>query len=153
MSDILEVIKTRSRLSQEEAELHFSLVQRYSAEVILESFGPKSFKVFDERGRSVSIVKGTVREGFIHSSNPGTDIVVFATGTPPVMIGWTYSDCLKDTEDRCLVNVKSLYAMPSSFDFAMPCPHLDQFGGYYDDEDECWVCFGCGKHIIAHKIS
>jgi hypothetical protein len=150
MPSVVEEIKRRSKLDSSLAELNAACVERYGLELVMGNFAPGLFRMTDLSGRTVSIVHSEIREGKVHSSSPMTDVIVFATGSPCVIIGWTPKDNLVDIQDRFLSNVKSLYPMPNVFDFGVPCPHLEVYGGIYNEQDSAWECAGCGKQIVTH---
>lgn len=147
MPSLASEIQRRSQISTELAELNVGLVENYGLNLTVDNFSYNLFLMYDASGRSVSVVKSEVREGKVHTAQPRTDILVFATGTPPVIIGWTTKDRLQDAEDRFIVSTKSLFPMPNTFNFAVPCPHMEIYGGFWNEEERAWECYGCGRVI------
>ena len=60
--------------------------------------------------------------------------------------GWIEFSKLENLDDRFLAEIKSLSPMPDIFSFDQKCPHLTEYGGYYDGE--YWNCFGCGIKLV-----
>lgn len=146
--ELLREIRQRTDFATSQAEICAYLAKFYSVELELKNFKDGKFLLFDNSNRSIEIQHGDIRENMIHVWNKSdTDIVVFTTGEPPAIIGWTHTKNLKHSEDRYIVNINTLYSLPQDFDFIRPCPHLEVYGGVFVDEEQSWKCFGCGLLI------
>jgi hypothetical protein len=102
--------------------------------------------VHDQANRSIGITYGLIRGIFVHTGTPYADIMVIGT-KDGILLGWIQSDKMTDANDRFLVSVKALNPMPTTFNFAQPCPHMSVYGGYLDNIEKNWRCFGCDKVI------
>ena len=149
MGSFADEIARRAKLDNNFAELVEVFVEKYHLNVSIDSV--KNGRVFftDLNGKSVSIYLSDIRSGKLHCVNPASDILVFATGDPPMFIGWTFRENLQDADDRFLVGVKVLYNLPDTFVFVRPCPHMEEFGGFYNETDGAWECFGCGSQLVG----
>jgi hypothetical protein len=102
--------------------------------------------VEDVAGRKIGVAYGVIRGSLVHTGTPYAEIMAIGT-KDGVLIGWIQSDKMTDANDRYLISLKALNPMPSKFDFAQPCPHMSVYGGYMDNDEQNWRCFGCDKVI------
>jgi hypothetical protein len=123
-----------------------SLVERYGLDVQMDDFTADGVVVHDAHDRKVGAAFGVVRGGLVHTGKPYADIMVIGT-RDGLLIGWLQAEKMTDANDRFLVSLQALNPMPTKFDFAQPCPHMSVYGGYLDNEENNWRCFGCDKII------
>ena len=123
-----------------------SLVERYGLDVAMDNMTADGVVVHDFQDRKVGAAFGVVRGGLVHTGKPYADIMVIGT-RDGLLIGWLQAEKMTDANDRFLVSLQALNPMPAKFDFAQPCPHMSVYGGYLDNEENNWRCFGCDKII------
>lgn len=128
-------------------ELDKGFVERYHPNFSVDNFLNEGLIFRDQNGYSVGIAISTLRDGVLHTKAPYADIMVLGT-EDGLMLGWVAREKMKDADDRYLVPVKALNKMPRLMKFSQPCPHMSVYGGYYDDDEDNWRCYGCGQIMV-----
>ena len=124
-----------------------NFLQRYVTDLSVNDFVSQGVKVKDGSKRSVGCAHGEKRQNFIHTKiGPYADIMVIGIDEG-ILAGWVYPEDMMDAGDRFLIRVNSLNKMPQKFDFALQCPHLSVFGGWFDNNEGAWRCFGCEQTV------
>lgn len=123
-----------------------SLIERYSLSPTVDDITSRGALFKDLDNRKIGVCYGEIRGNLIHTTDPYADIMVVGS-KDGLLLGWITSDKMSDASDRFLVPAKALNAMPKTFKFAQPCPHMSVYGGYLDVEENNWRCFDCDTII------
>lgn len=113
---------------------------------VTKNYTPRGVRFFDIAGTSVSILTAERREKMLYTDPPYTDVTVFESRG--IILGWIQSEKMISADDIYLTPENAIEAMPSSFKFAVTCPHLSKYGGWLDQDQDYWTCFNCGKSIV-----
>jgi len=124
-----------------------NFINLYSPKLSVDSVTSSGLLVDDLNGKTVGIVTGEIRSGMVHCSRPyaQANVVALKTG---VFIGWAKREKFLDADDRFLIRVDALNAMPEKLLFSETCPHMSVHGGFYDRESDSWRCFGCDQSLV-----
>jgi hypothetical protein len=134
-------------MNTEAQQVADSFTDLYHPNLTTDDIGYHGLMVRDRNNRTVGVAYGEIREGMIHTTQPYAEIMVIGLKNG-ILAGWVHRDSMIDAGDRSMVPVKSLNKMPDILNFASDCPHMSVYGGYYDDDEENWICFGCNKVLV-----
>lgn len=141
---LFKKLSKRIQAKPDDIKRIIAIVNKYDLNLNIRNFDSHGVIFRDEQGKTVRILNGVVRNGFIHTKNPNADVAIIFI--EDLVAGWIESSKMEDLDDRMSINVKSLHVMPDSFVFKQQCPHLDVYGGFY--EGEYWECIGCGERLV-----
>jgi len=143
----MDLQRIRERLSnkpEQEVDQVILVVQKYNLKFTVRNFDKFGILFRDEQGKTVRVLNGVMRNGFIHTPRPYADVaIIFADG---LLSGWIEQEKMEDLQDRMSISPKSLHKMPDNFAFNQQCPHMDVHGGFY--EGDFWECVGCGERLV-----
>lgn len=142
MKDLEASLERRIGRSVEEI---MDIVERYDLSPTIRNFDSGGLFLKDSRNRTVRILSGSFNDDVVHVPHFVGDIgIVFVDG---MCLGWAEKDDFFDADDRLILKTKAIQPMPDNFDFYRTCPHLEEHGGFL--EDNYWECAGCGTLIRA----
>jgi hypothetical protein len=120
------------------------LVREYEIAPDLKSFGdPRGVVFWDQDGRSLGLYEVSLTKNFLTSAQePHTDILVLMQDS--LRLGWVGQDQLIRSPQGWSVLRGQLAPMPKEYRFTIPCPHLSRHGGWFNTDQQAWVCYGCG---------
>lgn len=128
-------------------DLDKNFIEKYHPHFSVDNFLNEGLIFTDHNGYSVGLSVSSLRDGILHTKKPYADIMVLGT-EDGLILGWVQREKMKDAEDRALVPVKALNKMPHIMKFSQPCPHMSVHGGYYDDDEDNWRCYGCQQVMV-----
>lgn len=125
------------------------LIFKYDVDLTLESFVDGRGVTLECDNRTVGLYEVVADNGYLRS-NVGcyTDILVLEQSG--LLLGWTRRGRITEVDDKTFVlRAKALNPMPETWDFAESCPHMSVFGGWWNNEEGAWQCFGCGVSLAG----
>lgn len=144
-------IKKRTNLSAPAVDAVLYLVDKYDLNLKVTNFVYGALIMEDLNDQKVLFVESDLRSNEIKINSQNQidfDIAVFIRQHSPIILGWAHRDDLYVEDDQLYVMLGSLSSMPKNWRFVRTCPHLDVFGGLFNDG--FWECLGCGKLIQSN---
>lgn len=142
MRDLRDTLTRRIKKNVDET---VNVVERYNLEPTVRNFDSFGFYLKDLKNRIIRVTTGSYNDDVVHIAPFTGDIaIIFVDG---MCLGWADKDDFMDAEDIYILKTKAIQPMPDQFDFYKTCPHLEEYGGFL--QDNYWECAGCGTLIRA----